>query len=75
MKNINKIIKEIPQIANGIKNYVIKDEEIEQLHEQRISICKTCDKYNAMAKRCMVCGCLMEVKTRSEKAQCPLRKW
>ncbi|MEA5597216.1 DUF6171 family protein [Rivularia sp. UHCC 0363] len=43
--------------------------------EKRLAICSTCEKYNAEATRCTVCGCFMLVKANIEVSECPDGKW
>lgn len=64
----------IDQIIEGWKNYLVRDEDVEKLAEERMHICLDCDKLNEK-NRCKVCGCFMVAKTRSKKAKCPLGKW
>ena len=46
--------------------------------QQRLAVCMTCehlkDKYT-LRKRCAVCGCFMEAKSRLPGMSCPLGKW
>jgi len=71
----------IKQIADGIKNSVIKREEIESLAEKRYAVCKTCPlssmiaKPNSKVEHCTECGCVLRFKTRSENAECPKGYW
>jgi hypothetical protein len=41
----------------------------------RYSICKACPELIKLTKQCKKCGCLMHLKTKLEKAVCPLGKW
>ncbi|BAZ21905.1 hypothetical protein NIES4073_27860 [Kalymmatonema gypsitolerans NIES-4073] len=43
--------------------------------KERLEICATCDKFDAAAKRCTVCGCFMMVKANLEASTCPDGKW
>lgn len=43
--------------------------------EERLEICSGCEKYNAEAKRCTLCGCFMLVKANIETSECPDGKW
>lgn len=45
--------------------------------DERMAICKDCEYYHAESKRCTVCGCIMPLKTKVAKAECPLQepKW
>lgn len=43
--------------------------------KKRLEICSTCEKFDAQAKRCTICGCLMMVKANLEASNCPDGKW
>lgn len=43
--------------------------------KERFSICKACPEMIKLTKQCKKCGCFMNVKTKLEKASCPLGKW
>lgn len=46
-----------------------------ELVEQRLTVCRACDRYDAAPKRCRECGCFVEVKARAETAVCPIGRW
>jgi hypothetical protein len=77
-------IKNRKEIINGIKNYCIKRKHIEIIARYRMSICKDCYAYTNNDNGCVVensqpccsiCGCSLELKTRSLASSCPLGKW
>jgi hypothetical protein len=41
----------------------------------RYEICQACPELIQLTKQCKKCGCLMHLKTKLEKATCPLGKW
>jgi hypothetical protein len=47
----------------------------EEVAKERFSICKGCPELIKLTSQCKKCGCLMKVKTKLEKAVCPLGKW
>lgn len=47
----------------------------EELSEKRFSICKACPDLVKTTSQCKKCGCFMHIKTKLEKATCPLNKW
>lgn len=49
-------------------------EHVTRLHEQRMTVCYTCDRRNSL-NFCNECGCLLSVKTRMPWVKCPLGKW
>lgn len=52
------------------------DDAIESLYKIRISICNDCEHAsNTKIRRCKLCGCLLESKTRAKGSECPIKKW
>lgn len=47
----------------------------DEVYKERISICKTCDKYDELENRCTDCGCYLPAKARVILDSCPLDKW
>lgn len=47
----------------------------ESVQKERLSICKTCPELIKLTNQCKKCGCFMNLKTKLEKAKCPLEKW
>jgi len=41
----------------------------------RLEICKQCPELISLTNQCKKCGCFMNLKTKLEKATCPLGKW
>ena len=80
----------IKHILEGIKNSVFVKEEVENIANERYSICKACPKvstakddslkgeyYNKIRpdEHCTVCACILHAKVRSLHTHCPLDKW
>ncbi len=72
----------IDGIVEGYSNLIKRDEEIEKLAKQRLSVCEDCpfnSKNNSMLGSmipyCTKCGCILAAKVRNEKGQCPEKKW
>lgn len=42
---------------------------------RRYDICKACPELIDLTKQCKQCGCLMPLKTKLLRAECPLKKW
>lgn len=87
-KNVIQIWKSKGQIIEGITNSIFKKEDVEEIAEQRMDICKKCHLYDVNGDGCMVagtapccnqnfggCGCSLGFKTRSLSSDCPLNKW
>jgi hypothetical protein len=55
----------------NLKNYVKESD----LSNQRFNICKQCPELIKLTKQCKKCGCFMAMKTKLEKAVCPIGKW
>lgn len=86
--NLIRIWKTKNQIVEGITNSIFKREDVEEIAEQRMSICRNCKLYDEEGTGCMVsgtnpccnqdmggCGCSLKFKTRSLSSACPLEKW
>ena len=43
--------------------------------EQRMSICKSCEKFNSTNTTCNECGCFLNIKASWASEKCPLDKW
>jgi hypothetical protein len=43
--------------------------------KHRYQICKTCDKFDNLFKKCQVCNCFMPIKTQFKIFKCPQGKW
>lgn len=48
---------------------------LKEVYNERMSICKTCDKYFKLTGSCKVCGCFMRIKANISICKCPLDKW
>lgn len=63
--------------AVNLEKYIaaIKNEDRvnEDKYEERLSICKECDKLNAGT--CAACGCYVELRALSIVGKCPYKKW
>lgn len=71
----------LKQIAEGWKNVVIKDEDVEAVAKIRLEICRQCPFHSSNAKtkrpdeHCTKCGCPLISKTRCMTCSCPENKW
>ena len=45
------------------------------VYEERMTICRSCDKYDEQQQRCRECGCYLPGKARMILDSCPLQKW
>lgn len=87
-KNIIQIWKNKGQILEGITNSIFKKDDVEEIAQHRMQICKRCALYDVHGDGCMVpgtspccnqnfggCGCSLEFKTRALSSDCPLNRW
>lgn len=89
-ENVIRIWKNKGQILEGITNSVFKKEDVEQIAEERMSVCRRCPSnlYDDQGTGCMVpgtapccnmtkggCGCSLNFKTRSLSAYCEQGHW
>ncbi len=83
-ENLLKVWKSKGQILEGIVNSVFKQEHIEEIAQERMSICESnvCGLYDANGESeravvkgspaCAGCGCKLEFKTRAMASACYL---
>ena len=75
----------IPQMANNLKNDVIKtvksvaagnpvNTDTEESNKRK-AICNSCSFFNKAQDRCTKCGCYMAVKVYLKASNCPIGKW
>lgn len=46
-----------------------------RISEERLMVCRKCEKFNHANRKCQECGCYMDVKTLLPWVSCPLSKW
>lgn len=51
------------------------DWALEEVATNRFDICKSCPELIKATNQCKKCGCFMTVKTKLDKAKCPIGKW
>jgi hypothetical protein len=47
----------------------------DDVSSKRLSICRSCPELIKLTEQCKKCGCFMAIKTKIEKATCPMEKW
>jgi hypothetical protein len=47
----------------------------EEKTKERFDICNGCPELINLTTQCKKCGCIMKIKTKLEKASCPIGKW
>jgi hypothetical protein len=77
-------LKNINEIYDGVKNNLFKKEYVEIIANSRLDICKKCKEYDTKGSKCLapgtqpccsLCGCSMQLKSRSLSSDCPAGKW
>jgi len=72
--------KNLAGFAWEMINYIVKNEQkvlfvSDKVYEERVSICKSCEKYDELENRCRECGCYVPAKAKIILDSCPLKKW
>jgi len=67
----------IKEIKDGWLNTIIKNDEVENIAYERLSICESCEfKVEIFGfTLCGECHCPLIAKTRSMDSKCPKNKW
>ena len=47
----------------------------DNIYQDRIAICKSCDHYLSLLGNCGICKCFMKVKARLAPMRCPKKYW
>jgi hypothetical protein len=61
------------EISRGINGIRKEDRVEEQVYQERLSICRSCD--NLLSGTCLSCGCYVEIRAAINKGRCPEKKW
>ena len=84
---INKLLSalgNLDKIAEGIKNKIFKNEDVEAVAKLRFMECKICPLIDREGKSCAVpktapccsdCGCSIGLKIRAMSSDCPKGRW
>lgn len=71
--NPMRLKEKIAEKLNGIDPHkLVVSEEIRQ---ERLDICKSCEFLSTKLWTCKKCGCFLHAKTKISWAECPLKKW
>lgn len=60
-------------VLRGIDGISKEDRAEEELAQQRLAICKDCEKL--VSGTCLACGCYVEIRSSIRKGKCPEKKW
>jgi hypothetical protein len=56
--------------------HMLTEEKVqEEEFDRRMSICRSCEFLKKPAEQCSKCGCFMKLKTKIDRAHCPIHKW
>ncbi len=47
----------------------------EEVQENRMDICRLCDRYDSKFNMCKECGCFLALKVKFTSMKCPLNHW
>ena len=59
-------------INHAVNGFINVNEKVKQ---ERLDICRSCDKFNSQNTTCNECGCFLNIKTSWASEKCPLDKW
>jgi len=71
-KNLAKFTWDILKSSLTNRDALLVSDEI---YNQRLEICKSCEWYDETQNRCKECGCWLEQKARWSLDSCPQDKW
>ena len=60
-------------IERGVNGISEKDRAEKKVYEERLSICRFCDKL--LSGTCLSCGCYVEIRAAINQGRCPDKKW
>tara|TARA_R100001594_G_scaffold148874_2_gene205166 strand:+ start:207 stop:464 length:258 start_codon:yes stop_codon:yes gene_type:complete len=71
------IIKKGFSLANSLLRYAREGfpNVSQDIYEQRMLTCNSCDDLDKKMSTCKLCGCYVEYKARMETESCPKNKW
>ena len=82
--NVKKIWTNRKLIWEGFLNNTFRKSYIENVANNRYSICRQCNMFDTLGTKCEVkgtqpccgdCGCSLKLKLRSMESECPQGKW
>jgi hypothetical protein len=77
--SLKKIWDNKSKILEGLKNSLFKDQFVEEVAEERMKICNSCELIDLKGDKCLVpgtapccgeCGCSLSLKLRSLSSHC-----
>jgi hypothetical protein len=73
------VVKNNMSIVNKLKHRLDSTKRIFEIVDshiaiERISICNSCEHLTGL-RRCRMCGCFVDAKTKLADSNCPIKKW
>lgn len=78
---LSQQVKNLAKFTFKLINYIQENEDHKSLispdrvYNERIEICRSCEKYDKEQNRCFECGCYLPAKAKAIFEECPLNKW
>lgn len=47
----------------------------DELAAERIKVCEQCPQFQRALRKCSLCGCMVDLKVKVLRAECPAEKW
>lgn len=69
---LDKLKEKLAQKTQNVVSFIKVPDDI---REQRLEICMSCDKLIHKIDMCKLCGCLVHAKTWVAQTSCPIKKW
>tara|TARA_B100001778_G_C17994461_1_gene365044 strand:+ start:125 stop:445 length:321 start_codon:yes stop_codon:yes gene_type:complete len=72
--------KNLAKFSWDLINYIQTNHEkvlfvSDEIYEERIKICKSCNQFKELQNECAACGCYLPAKAKIVIDSCPLEKW
>lgn len=69
---LEKLKTKLTEKANNVVNRIVVPDEV---REERLKICMSCDRLVPKINMCNTCGCIVHAKTWVANTACPIKKW
>ena len=71
---LSELPKDVTSYAKKLYDLLPKKERADEgLMQDRISVCKECERREMST--CLECGCYIEIRVMKKASRCPKRKW
>ena len=72
MSDVRSIAQKLQSRIKKISEDLVVDDET---RSKRYEICNDCEYLVKATSTCKQCGCFMTLKTKLQRAKCPIGKW